>query len=1165
MMMRIPIIHHMFRLRIFIIIGLLAAAMHAKEAPPVYLIDTFPSWQLAGVASPYFMPLSASMRYNPSSMVFMTKNDVTFVYKPFFLTPEDIPIGLSFTRTLADDVVIGAVFSMFSTVNILNIGLTAADDALTGYAAYLITPSVAWRVNSNFSVAAEVEVHYQSFANESFLEVDFGVSGSVVFGNFYAGLSVQNIVSPFANWDMPFMVMNSESISFFDKRLFLSLGLMYRLPDSHFGIAGGVRWIPIDLIEASAVYNDGNVSIGSAITFEAFRFDYSFAFDIFSGLSQFKHTVGVTLFYSDLLGGASGAERLAEIQKLMAQADVFYNARRYREAIAQWNRVLAMDKNHAEAAARITRTKNDLAKLTGALIQDGLAAMKKDDYPTALSLFSEVLRNDPDNPDAKTYIAQIGKFAVAEREKYRLMAQNSFEKGDLEEALRQIDTALMMDPEHASSLELKKKIQASLVRQAEIDKRRATGQEFIASGKQEAAKKNYPKAIGLYEKSLVYFDGKEKADVEDLIKKTKKTADDEGKLQNAQVYYTIGKEAYAQNDRERAVLNLTKALDIYPDYEEARALLDEIDKSRKEKVDAALARGKAAFDEGNYAAAALAWKEAQSLDPKNPRAKDYFEMLEREKDAKLKSFIQIAEKALAAGDYATAREYFEKASALSPEDTVIKDAYSKVVVKAAEMVSRRKETALGFVASKEYRKAAETFYEVLALEPNDDVAKSYVNEIRAVEKMPSLYADVKRAVDGRRFLDAKKFITEMTNTSFRYITDAAGMLAEVRSIAEAVDTEVKKQEKEDALIVQFEAGAAHFKRKRFREAIVQWKEMLAEDPSNDLAKEYIQVAEERIKEEEDKNYNNAVAFIQKSDWAAARDELTKALSLNPDNNNAKNEMTRVKYEIDKAVRALESEGESSFKGGGYSQAFAVFEKAVVLDPENYRIKERMMQVKVAQEYAKKADAYEAEGKFADAMAALAEIIAMNPDDAAVQNKIIAHRDRVQKDLERNLAEGNDFFAKGDLYKAIKRWEAILPVLTGGRRNDVASKIAEAKRKIEEVKADMLDTARKYAASRNYSAAIASYRKAIENDPQNTQLRRELEDVERRMSSAAVAAKAASEEDVRRKFAEGVEFYKAGDYRQAIAAWQRVLQMDPSNEKAKSYIGRAKTKLELSGN
>ncbi|MEK6793732.1 MAG: tetratricopeptide repeat protein [Spirochaetota bacterium] len=1165
MMTRIPIIHHMARIRFFLIISLSAAALHAKPIPAVYLIDTFPSWQLAGSASPYFMPLSASMRYNPSVMVFMPKNDVTFVYKPFFLTPEDIPIGLSFTRTLSEDIVIGAVFSMFSTVNILNIGRTAADDTLTGYAAYLITPSVAWRINSNVSVGGEVELHYQSFANESFLEVDFGLSGSFVYGNFYAGLSVQNIISPFANWDMPFMIMNSESLSFFDKRLILSLGLSFRLQDTHFGIAGGVRWIPIDLIEACVAYNDGNISAGSAITFEAFRFDYTFAFDIFNVLSPFKHTVGVTLFYSDLFGGASAADRLGEIQKLMSQADTLYSARRYREAIAQWSRVLSMDKNHAEAALRIARTKNDLAKLTRALIQDGLAAMKKDDYPTALSLFSEVLRNDPDNADAKTYIAQIGKLAVQEREKYRLMAQNSFEKGDFEEALRQVDMALMMDPEHAQSSELKGKIQDSLGRQAEIDKRRDTGREFVANGRQEAAKKNFPKAIGLYEKSLAYFDGKEKKDVEELIAKTKKAAEDEGKLQNAQVYFTIGREAYAQNDRERAVLNLNKALDIYPDYDEARALLDEIDKSRKEKVNSALARGKAAFDEGNYTAASAAWREAKSLDPKSALAKEYFEMLEREKDAKLKSFTQIAEKALAKGDYATAREYYEKASSLSPEDKAIADAYSKVVAKAVEMVARRKESALAHVAAREYRKAAETFQEVLALEPNDDVAKSYVNEIRAVEKMPALYADVKRAVDGRRFMDAKKLINEMTNTSFRYLTDAAGVLTEVRAVAEAVDTEVKKQEKEDALIVQFEAGAAHFKRKRFREAIALWKEMLAQDPSNELAREYIQVAEERIKEEEDKNYNNAVALIQKGDWAAARDELAKALSLNPDNNNAKNEMTRVKYEIDKAVRSLESDGEGSFKGGGYADAHKAFEKAAVLDPENYRVKERMMQIKVAEEYAKKAEAFEAEGKFADAMAALAEIIAMNPDDAAAQGKIIAHRERVQKDLEKNLAEGSDFYAKGDLYKAIKRWEAILPVLTGSRKNDIAAKIAEAKRKIEEVKTDMLETARKYSASRNYSAAITAYRKAIENDPQNTQLRRELEDVERRMSTAVVAAKAASEEDVRRKFAEGVEFYKAGDYRQAIAAWQRVLQMDPSNEKAKSYIGRARTKLELSGN
>ena len=49
-----------------------------------------------------------------------------------------------------------------------------------------------------------------------------------------------------------------------------------------------------------------------------------------------------------------------------------------------------------------------------------------------------------------------------------------------------------------------------------------------------------------------------------------------------------------------------------------------------------------------------------------------------------------------------------------------------------------------------------------------------------------------------------------------------------------------------------------------------------------------------------------------------------------------------------------------------------------------------------------------------------------------------------------------------------------------------------------------------------------------------------------------------------QFSKGIEFYKAGDFKKAIAAWNSVLAIDPGNQKAKSYIERASTKLELMG-
>ena len=48
------------------------------------------------------------------------------------------------------------------------------------------------------------------------------------------------------------------------------------------------------------------------------------------------------------------------------------------------------------------------------------------------------------------------------------------------------------------------------------------------------------------------------------------------------------------------------------------------------------------------------------------------------------------------------------------------------------------------------------------------------------------------------------------------------------------------------------------------------------------------------------------------------------------------------------------------------------------------------------------------------------------------------------------------------------------------------------------------------------------------------------------------------------FAKGINFYKAEKYRDAITQWNKVLAINPNDQKANDYIKRAKTKLILLG-
>ncbi len=45
--------------------------------------------------------------------------------------------------------------------------------------------------------------------------------------------------------------------------------------------------------------------------------------------------------------------------------------------------------------------------------------------------------------------------------------------------------------------------------------------------------------------------------------------------------------------------------------------------------------------------------------------------------------------------------------------------------------------------------------------------------------------------------------------------------------------------------------------------------------------------------------------------------------------------------------------------------------------------------------------------------------------------------------------------------------------------------------------------------------------------------------------------------------DGIKKYKEGDYEGALKIWNELLKIDPDNEKAKKYIGRAEYRLERS--
>ena len=95
--------------------------------------------------------------------------------------------------------------------------------------------------------------------------------------------------------------------------------------------------------------------------------------------------------------------------------------------------------------------------------------------------------------------------------------------------------------------------------------------------------------------------------------------------------------------------------------------------------------------------------------------------------------------------------------------------------------------------------------------------------------------------------------------------------------------------------------------------------------------------------------------------------------------------------------------------------------------------------------------------------------------------------------------------------------------------------------------------------------------AVELDPEFVDARLLLSRTETRVRNLS---KAASGDDrkakgydelsikVKKHYLDGVQYFINGLYREAITEWKKVLELDPSNDSARSNIERASKRLEL---
>jgi tetratricopeptide (TPR) repeat protein len=254
------------------------------------------------------------------------------------------------------------------------------------------------------------------------------------------------------------------------------------------------------------------------------------------------------------------------------------------------------------------------------------------------------------------------------------------------------------------------------------------------------------------------------------------------------------------------------------------------------------------------------------------------------------------------------------------------------------------------------------------------------------------------------------------------------------------------------------------------------------------------------------SYRHTQAAMREGDSYMATHAYEKALrayqiGLNRDPENsvlqektkrARNALTALKNRID----ALVNEGDSDYAKGAYRESTRKYQEALVLDPENPALPEKIQRAqdafaragldipgalkKQVNDLIKQGDSYCATGAYDEAINEYKKGLNLDPENSVLKNKL--QQAQLKKQVDDLIEEGDSHYAKGGYDVAIGEYQR-------GLNLDPHNSVLEGR--IQRTRKKQIDTLMKLGDSDrgngNYEQAIEKYRKALALDPNNEKL------------------------------------------------------------------------------
>ncbi len=506
----------------------------------------------------------------------------------------------------------------------------------------------------------------------------------------------------------------------------------------------------------------------------------------------------------------------------------------------------------------------------------------------------------------------------------------------------------------------------------------------------------------------------------------------------------------------------------------------------------------------------------------------------------------------------TAEYYLKNARAYLASDTWMTE--------EQETVSELKmDNAKKLINKQEYGRSISLLRDVMHDNPENDEAERLMKKVKDIvaEESKRYFNEAYALYNNKKYKEASEKC-EMALGLNPELQPAIKLKEKNDVILKKVfSKENKAQQTKDDANALYNAGLDSYKLENWTDAIDKFRKsyLLAKNPK---AKQYMKLAQDKLKEsavtdraakESDIHLKEGIGLYKKNKIKESIKQFEKAINLYPENSKAQDYLAKARKEYDNMVKGPLAKGRRALQENRLAEAIGFFEQVIKIDPDNVIAKQSLKKSEgfikdsIALNLKLGRKSYEA-GNYSKALEHYRNVLKLDKDNKAAEYGEKDSLDKLKSQLDQNFNKGVEAYGKKEYKNAKESFEKVLRLdkeyALAGEWLVKANKMYEKFKVSINVK-DYLQQGIEAFQNQNYDQARQHFNKVLGLDRNNKKARDYVKkcDAERK--------KLGKEETIHKKITEAMLLARRSKFDKALNVLEEALKMDPGNKRIEELI------------